>query len=287
MKHSVTIVCISLCLLAVFSCNEDSEIAYIEYQPKVVVEGWIENGTKATVLLSWSASFSHTLDTAYLLNQIIRSAKVSVSNGEQTELLTLGVDHRYLPPYIYYGNTITGETGKKYYLKIEYRGDTLKAETYIPEPVSLESCRFVKAKPDDSTGHVHIQFRNTSTEYYQVATRVLGREAIYTPCLYGNFSSEQFEKNETVSIQIHKGPVFYPEVQFETSFMTDDWIEIKLKTQSRAAYDFWNSWQNEVLNAQNPVFPAYTNLKSNIEGGIGIWSGYGVSRQRIQAKDEK
>jgi hypothetical protein len=65
--------------------------------------------------------------------------------------------------------------------------------------------------------------------------------------------------------------------------MAGDWIDVKFRTQSRVAYDFWNSWQNEVLNAQNPVFPAYTNLKSNIKGGIGIWCGYGVSNYRIHA----
>jgi hypothetical protein len=267
-----------------FSCNEDSEVAYIEYQPKVVVEGWIENGTTATVILSWSASFSHKLDSAYLLNQIIRSAKVSVSDGEQTEFLILGIDKRYLPPYVYYGRKIIGKAGKSYSLKIEYRGETLTSETYIPEPVSLDSCRFLKANPSDLTGHVHIQFKNTSTEYYQVATRVLNMETAFTPCLFGNFSSSQFGKNETVSIQIHKGPILYPDVQFETFFITGYWIDIKFRTQSRASYDFWNSWQNEVLNAQNPVFPAYTNLKSNIQGGIGVWCGYGVSNYRIQAK---
>ncbi|MDR2086049.1 MAG: DUF4249 domain-containing protein [Dysgonamonadaceae bacterium] len=284
MKHSITIAWISLCLLTVISCNEDSEIAYIEYQPQIVVEGRIENGGKAIVLLSWSASFRHELDTAYLLGQIIRSAKVSVSDGEQTELLTLGVDNRYLPPYIYYGRTITGEVGKTYSLKIEYRGKTLRAETHIPKPVPLESCRFIKDSPDDSIGHVHIRFGNTSEEYYQIATRVMIRENIFTPCLHGNLSSLQFGKNETVSLRIHKGPILYPEEQFETYFTVGSWIEVEFRTQSREGYDFWNSWQNEVLNAQNPIFPAYTSLKSNIQGGIGIWCGYGVYNYLIQAK---
>jgi hypothetical protein len=286
MKHKMKygIATVSLCLWITFSCNENSETAYIDYQPQIVVEGWIENGTHATVLLSRSASFIHELDTAYLLNQIIRTAKVSISDGEQTEILTLGVDNRYLPPYAYYGQTITGQIGKTYSLQIEYGGKTIRAETHIPQPVPLESCRFIKSPPPNETaGHIHIQFRNTSTEYYQIATRVAGRETIFTPCLYGNLSSAQFSRDETVSIQIHKGPVLYPEVQFETSFTLGSLIEVKFRTQSRAACDFWNSWQNEVLNAQNPVLPAYTNLKSNIQGGIGSWCGYGVYNYWIPA----
>jgi hypothetical protein len=285
MKYSVAISWISLCLLMAFSCNEDYELAYVEYQPKIVVEGWIESGTAATVFLSWSASFTQELDTAYLLNQIIRSAKVSVSDGENTEILTLGVDNRYLPPYVYYGQRIRGEVGKTYRLQIEYRDKILSAETYIPKPVSLESCRFVPDSIGDNlTGHIRIQFRNTSAEYYQIATKVLNSERVFTPCLYGNLPSNLFEKDELVSIEINKGPILYPDLQFETSFFTGSLIEVKFRTQSLVSYDFWNSWQNEVLNAQNPVFPAHTNLKSNIQGGIGIWCGYGVSNYRIIAK---
>ena len=91
-----------ICSLITFSCNEEKSVAYVEYLPKIVVEGWIENGNTAQVMLSWSASFEQDMDTTSLLNHVIRSAKVSVSDGEQTEILTLGSDRNLLPPYVYY-----------------------------------------------------------------------------------------------------------------------------------------------------------------------------------------
>jgi hypothetical protein len=224
------------------------------------------------------------LDTTYLLQQVIRSAKVSVSDGEQTEILTLGTDNRYLPPYIYYGRTIKGEIGKSYHLKIEYNNEVITSDTSIPEPVALDSCWFVVDNKEDSIGYVHIRFKNTSELFYQVATRVLLEETVFTPCLYGNFPSDQFKKNELVSIQINKGPILFPKRQFGTYFISDDLIELKFRTQTKEAYDFWISWQNEVLNAQNPIFPAHTNLKSNIKGGIGIWSGYGTRNYMVKGK---
>ena len=281
MKYWLFIGLVGLALLNLFSCSEENAVAYAEYLPKIAVEGWIENGSTATVMLSLSASFNHELDTTYLLQQVIKSAKVSVSNGEQTELLILGVDNRYLPPYVYYGNTIKGEIGKSYTLKIEYDNQILSAETYIPEPVALEDYWFVKDSSMDNAGHIHIKFKNTSDLFYQVATRV-DYENAFTPCLYGNFSSKQFEKDESVSIQINKGPILYPEVNFETFFSLWDVVDLKFRTQPKQAYDFWTSWQNEVLNAQNPIFPANTNLKSNIKGGIGIWCGYGTSNYQIE-----
>lgn len=42
-----------------------------------------------------------------------------------------------------------------------------------------------------------------------------------------------------------------------------------------------------MLNAMNPVFPAYENLPSNIKGDArGIWSGYGSSYYRITMPQE-
>jgi hypothetical protein len=284
MKQTIYIVFSGIMLLSLFSCNEEDAVGFVDYSPKITVEGWIENGTPASVLLSWTASFNHELDTTYLLQQVIKSAKVSVSDGEQTEILTLGADNRYLPPYVYYGNLLKGEIGKSYRLKIEYNDGILSAETFIPEPVPLDSCWFVKESPADTTGHVHLKFQNISDAYYQVVTRVNSKETVFTPCLYGNFPANQYGKNEPVSIQINKGPILYPEMQFDTYFKEGDVIELKFRTQSEAGYDFWTSWQNEVLNAQNPIFPANTNLKSNIKGGIGIWCGYGTYNYRIEAR---
>ena len=284
MKQLFFIGWIVLIFLNLFSCNEENEIAYAEYSQKVVVEGWIENGTPATVILLQSASFSHELDTTYLLEHVIKSARVSVSDGENTEVLTLGSDNKYLPPYVYYGSSIKGEIGKSYYLKIEYRNEILSAETYIPEPVPLEEYWVVKKSPSDTIAYINIRFTNSSNLFYQIATRVEEKENVYTPCLYGNFSSKQFGKEESVSIQINKGPILYPETQFDTYFKTGNIVSLKFKTQAKQGYDFWTSWQNEVLNGQNPIFPANTSLKSNIEGGIGLWCGYGVYTYRVEVK---
>jgi hypothetical protein len=46
----------------------------------------------------------------------------------------------------------------------------------------------------------------------------------------------------------------------------------------KAHYEFWNSFQDEVLNTGNPFASSVTVIKSNILGdGLGIWGGYGVS----------
>ena len=282
MKNRLYFFILSLFLWSLFSCNKEKDIGYVEYVPKIAVEGWIENGTPATVMLTWTAPFDQKMDTAFLLEHVIRSAKVSVSDGEQTEILTLGSNSNYLPPYVYYGTSLKGEIGKSYSLKIEYRDGIISAETCIPEPVALEEIRFEKESPSDTTGYIYIRFLNTSDLYYQIATRVDEKETVFTPCLYGNISSASFGKNEMVSLQVSKGPVLYPQLNFSTYFTVGNTISLKFRTQPKDGYDFWTSWQNEVLNAQNPIFPANTSLKSNISGGVGIWCGYGTYNYTLE-----
>ncbi len=285
MKHIPFFSLILLLTVLLFSsCHEKEIIGYVDYTPRIVVEGSIESNQPAMVTLSISGSFDQKIDTAFLLNHVIRSAKVSVSDGNQTEVLTLGTNWDYLPPYVYYGTDLKGEIGKSYRLTIEYQEKIIQAETYIPAPVALESYTFTKENPADTTGHIHIRFNNTSDLYYQITTRVDEKENVYTPCLYGNFSAAQFEKGKNVDLQVSKGPILYPKVQVSTSFVEGDVVYMKFKTMPKHGYDFWNSWQNEVVNGGNPIFPAITSLKSNIEGGIGIWCGYGAYTYRVDTK---
>ena len=37
-----------------------------------------------------------------------------------------------------------------------------------------------------------------------------------------------------------------------------------------------DQYEKEVINSANPVFPNTTNVPGNIDGGLGIWMGYGL-----------
>jgi len=286
-KPTISYEVISVVMLAaagLFACTESPITATAEYLPEIAVEGWIESGETANVIITKTASFSHELDTTWLLNHVIHSAKVSVSDGETAELLTLGTNTNHLPPYVYYGSKIIGKAGKTYSLKVEYDNRIIEAETTIPEPVALDDCWFVRDESQPSIGYVNIRFKNLSDQYYQVATMVSGDETVYTPCLYGNFPASNHNFGETVEIRINRGPYLSATdggVKIGTWYQTGKVIYLKFRTQNRESYDFWTSWQNEVLNAQNPIFPAHTDLKSNVRGGTGCWCGFGVTNHMI------
>jgi hypothetical protein len=272
----------SILLTACFEMQYDTAAA--EYEPKIAVEGWIESGSYPFVLLSRSVSFEHNLDTAYLLDHAIRSAKVTVSDGVVSETLTLGSNSAYLPPYVYYGYRLKGETGKNYTLRIEYGGQVITATTTINPPVAIDESRFEATSPYDTAGYIYIRFRNTSDAYYQVATMTDGAERVFTPCLFGNIAAANYAKGESIELQLNKGPSLTQTdgIDFNTTYIRGDRVHIKLRTQSRDSYLFFTSRQDEILNAFNPIFPAHTNLKTNISGGIGYWSGFGVFETVIE-----
>ncbi|MDR0873502.1 MAG: DUF4249 domain-containing protein [Prevotellaceae bacterium] len=277
-------------ILALFtslvSCNKSNldEIGWTAYEPKVVVEGSIESGQFASVLLSVSAPISGKKDTATLLTHAIRSAKVSVSDGNESEVLLLRRNNNRMPPFEYISQRIRGEVGKTYYLTVEYGGKIITAETRIPAPVPLDDVQFKKSDVRDSVGYLHISFRNTSRDYYLVWTRAAPQKT-FVPCLMGNIDGKQFAENENVSLQINKGIVLYPEPDYTTYFHENTVVQLKFSTLPREGYEFWSSYQNELLNFQNPIFPANTSLKSNIHNGIGIWCGYGNVVYRLDLKN--
>ena len=81
--------------------------------------------------------------------------------------------------------------------------------------------------------------------------------------------------------------MLFPKTKFTPYFADGDLIFVKLRTQNKEALDFWNSWQNEIVNSRNPIYPSNTSLKSNIKGGIGIWAGYGQSTLEVKTPPKK
>jgi hypothetical protein len=255
----------------------------IEYgEMKIVVEGWIEEGEVARVLLSRSVPISELVDSTNFLQYAIRSATVIVSDGTISDTLRLRSASSYLPPFLYIGSNVIGKVGETYSLTINTVSlttgisQTLTAETRIPPSVHIQNAEYIRRNSTDTVGNIIVEFTHPAHQniYYQVATMVRGEDEIFMPCLYGTFSSRNLT-SPNVRKQLMRGVSIFPRANFDMHFKDGDTISVRLRTMHKEAFDFWNLWQNEIVNAANPIFPANTSLKSNINGGVGIWSGYG------------
>jgi hypothetical protein len=264
--------------VVLISCNKEDITKQISVESRIVVEGSIEEGGFAKVLLSRSVPIGVAVDSTTILNYVIRSAKVTVSDGEKEEVLRVKSDNNTIPPFVYFGSQIKGETGKTYSLKIEYLNRIITAKTTIPFSVPILSADYIKDNPTDKKGNILIKFNDPINEknFYQVQTLLIEKDSIYIPAIYGNLNDANFV-DPAISFQILRGKTFSFEDYsgYKPYFEDGDVISVKLRTMNKAGFDFWNDWQNEIINGQSPIFPNTTSLRSNIEGGIGIWEGYG------------
>ncbi len=274
--------------LVLTSCSKDDFSEQKSLESKIVVEGWIEEGDFANVLLSSSIPVTDVIDSTNVLNHVIRSAKITISDGQKSEVLRVKNDKNRIPPFVYFGSTLKGEAGKEYSIKIEYLNRVVEAITSIPKSVPLKSAEYIKKNAADTTGYIFVKFDDPSAEknYYQIATKIDGEEPIFVPSFYGNLDDKNFE-SFSVSVQINRGVLLFPKTKFTPYFADGDVIYVKLRTQTKEALDFWNSWQNEIVNSKNPIYPSNTSLKSNIKGGIGIWAGYGQSTIIVKTPPKK
>jgi hypothetical protein len=272
----------------VISCNNDNFSNEIKVESTIVVEGWIEEGDVPQLILSSSIPIAEVVDSTNVLDHVIRSAKVSVSDGQITEVLRVKNDKDRLPPFIYYGSEIKGEAGKTYTLRIEYLNRIVTSSTIIPKTVPLTSAEYVKNNVSDTTGYVFVKFDDPLNEknYYQIATRLDKEEPIFVPAFYGNLDDKNFNL-PTISLQVNRGVLIFPKTKYQPFFKDGDLIFVKLRTMNIDALDFWNSWQNEIVNSRNPIYPSNTSLKSNIKGGIGIWAGYGQNTMVVKTPPKK
>lgn len=242
------------------------------FRQQIVVEGRIEQGRGAEVMLTLNLPYTGVLDEQTLENAVIRWAKVSLSCEGETEVLTGYYDENYITHFVYRSNRIVGEVGKSYQLTVEYSGRTLTAQTTIPHPAALDD--LLVTPVGDSLYTVRARFRTLpSVDGYLFDCRTSGTP-YFRPALLGVVGNSLFPGGEA-DVTVNR-PLDYTHIKDYTQyFRLDETLEIRFSSLESFAFDYWSRLENEVLNALNPIFPSYDNLPSNIEGdGYGIWCGY-------------
>ena len=82
----------------------------------IVVDGVIEQGRQARVFVTRNAPYFSSIDSAGLRDLVLSRAKVTLTDGDQSEILILRRDNRFFPPFYYlvlYKNIIGENRGKQ------------------------------------------------------------------------------------------------------------------------------------------------------------------------------
>ncbi|MFW5872749.1 MAG: DUF4249 domain-containing protein [bacterium] len=270
--------------LACFSCSNELELDFPIPDDKIVVDAWIETGTKASVVLTANSPYLSNLDSVSLRELVLTQAKVTLSDGSNTEILTLRRNDDYFPPFVYESTSIKGEYGKTYTMTAEYAGKYAWASTTIPRSIKIDTAyyRFV----EDTLAEIYIEFIDPLDEknFYRVFTQIKGVESRYYSIFVLALDDIHFN-GKKFGFTILRGPKTYLSSEGNAYFQVGDTVNIKFCTIDKAHFAFWNSYQEEVLNAGNPFATSVAGINSNVEGdGLGLFGGYGTSFYQVVIK---
>jgi hypothetical protein len=268
------------------SCNEELKLDIPEPDDLIVIDGWIDNGQFAKVLLTSNTAYFSSVDSVSIRNLVLTRAKVTVSDGVNSEVLILRRNDNYFPPYIYEGNEIMGETGKSYTVTAEYGGKKAWATTTIPPPVPVDTFYFKLLTNSDSLGTIHIEFTDPADQknYYRIFTKRIGDDLRYKSAMIMALDDNYFSGRK-FGFSMSRSPDSYLSTKGNQYYKLGDSVSLKFCTIDKEQYEFWNSFQDEVLNNSNPFASSMSTVKSNVRGdGLGVWGGYGVYYYSLKIK---
>ncbi|MCF8378910.1 MAG: DUF4249 domain-containing protein [Bacteroidales bacterium] len=273
---------IAAIILVLPSCEPELNIDIFQPDDKIVIDGWIESGRYASVLLTANAPYFSTLDSASMRDLVLSRAKVSLVHNHDTTILTLKKNEDYFPPLIYVASALKGEIGESYTLIAEYGQKRAVAHTTITPVVELDTIFSVSSDMNDSLAVVFIRFTDPPEKnYYRLFTQRKNKDTRYRAAFITALDDKYFNGSMAeISISsVNETLLSQDDSDF---FVKGDTVMVKLCTMDKASFDFWSSYQEEMVNTNNPFAASLTSVKSNVEeDGLGVWSGYGVSIMEI------
>jgi hypothetical protein len=285
MKKTISnIILLISILVSIICCEPNLELSIRQPDDRIVIDGWIESGEFASVLLTSNAPFFSTLDSASIRDLVLSRAKVSIVNKGDTSILNLKKNENYFPPVIYQTLNFKGISGEKYTIIAEYGGKTAVAETGIPEPVPIDTLYYGPSDLEDSLRIVYLEFTDPpGKNYYRIFVRRVNKEKRFKSTFIMALNDIYFsERKAYISLAGISESMLSN--QGENFFVAGDTIQLKLCTMDKISFDFWSSFQDEQINVNNPFASSIAEVKSNVKGGLGVWSGYGVSKGEIVLK---
>jgi len=282
MKHLIYLLTV-ICLVA---CSSPVELEQQSYEPQVVVDGFIESGGYATLYLTWSSPFLTSYDSASIRRSFITSASVFLSNSKgETEALTLFRSNNFFPPYVYKSTEMKGEAGETYSITIRYDGKIITATTTIPASPSVGILSMNAVS--DTSGNLKLSVlprSSTETWLFIQVKSALAKEQ-YHPILTPVVKLKPEEGLHTIPIhRVAESNVHHLDTikRFYTSwpryeYSLDDVITLKYGTVDFDSYQLLKSIFADQAIQSNPFAINSVGIRSNINGGIGRWTGIGLA----------
>lgn len=275
------------CIILFASCEKDIDIDMPQFEPSVVVEGYIVNGMNPIIVLSNNIEFTAESGIETYEESFIHNALVTITtNGTSTDTL-VEIENTSpesgLTTYVYSSSKIRGEVGSQYELKIIAQGKSYKSKATIPEPVPIKEIWYEDntESDDEDLKLVWVKIQDpVGINYYRYGSEINGKHG--TQPEISTISDNAFDGGE-YSKSIDSG-LGNEESDMHGSvsgyFVVGDTITVKWLNVEKSYYDFWTSVDYKRSQSMNPMMSP-TRIVGNIDGALGYWSGIGASVKSI------
>ncbi len=303
---------VPLIILALTACEKEITVDLPETEPRIVVEASIETGQAPFVLLTRTQKYFAPTSLASIAASFVSEAEVRVNDGvttheliklcssllteeqlEEVALLT-GFNAGLLANAnicIWTSPTLLGENGRTYRLEVDVENKSLTSTTTIPNPVPLDSLWFrlaLQQPGDDTLGLIWATINDPDTmgnHYRWFAQRINRRpdgrmkDMRYIAPLFSVYE-DRYVNGLTFDLNFARGRAPFSDSADEPGeaqgyFKRNDTVAIKMASIGRAEFLFYKSYASNVVT-EGDVFSTPANIISNIDGGLGVWVGYGT-----------
>ncbi len=273
------------------SCEKEIEVDLPKYESKLVIEGSIDQGMPALVTITRSTDYFARYDSATLARMFVSNAQVYISdNFGNVDTLVFGVDPNQPLPFVYKGNSLFGQVGGVYSLKVVLEDKVYHATTTILPTVPLDSIFFVVQNQQDGSGIIRVKFTDPAgvPNYYSVFTKVLGKDPIFNPVWGGATFDDKLIDGISSNGDLYRGSssnLIQDTAQGEDQLLSryyqpGDTVVVKWCSIDYTSYRFWYSAEMEINSGGNP-FMTPAPIISNIPNALGVWCGYGTHLDTI------
>jgi hypothetical protein len=311
------------CIL--ISCQEEITLDLPQAEDKLVVEGSIEPGFPAYVILTKNQRYFESIDINTYNSLFVDDAIVKVwayndyGTKDSVMLEQLPPPFDSIPIYTDVnlinnpGLEMLGEVGKTYYLEIQWNNQIITAETTIPTPTPLD-CLWVE-QSETADKDFKCDIRAVYSDDANIQNNILIRSKRIEHWKRDTISGEIKNENDPQLLLIDAGPdvllngesfeTYFPrpnnygESGFpsgsyntdhyktfnnngteDTVFLPHDIVLIKFCQIDEPSLKFWRVVVRQFATNGNP-FAEPINLVSNINNGLGAWTGYGAVYYKV------
>ena len=299
-----------------FSCRKEISLDFPPVLEKLVVEGAIEPGFPPYIILTRNQGYFETIDNSTYTSLFVQNAEIMVMKIEDNNIIDSVQLFQEIDTIPIYTNlncpTDFSKEGYRYDLKIKWNEKLITSTTTIPYSTPLDSiwveetedtqdnkykCEINARYTDpDSTGN-NILIKSKRVDHWKL------KDTLTTPPTLINENDNSLLLVDCASDVLINGESFetyFPRPSEQGGFpggsyrtfkykqykdtttigpdsllIPEDLVLIKFCQVDLAAMQFWRGVVRNSTSGGNP-FSEPMNLTTNINGGLGCWTGYGA-----------